>query len=500
MPELYINDDNINNLDNCDYLSITKLRIFAPKNINLVLDKLYKFTNLKILMLYDNKITEIHGLDNLVNLQQLHLDSNQITEIKGLNKLIGLQMLDLCYNQIKEIKGLDKLASLQKLYLSNNHITEIKGFDNLVNLEIIKLYNNKIKEIKGLDNLINLQVLNLSNNQLTEIKGLNKLANLQQLYLSSNKIKKIKGLENLVNLKELHLYYNQIIEIKELNYLINLKELYLDNNNITKIKELIPLANLQKLFLHNNEITEIKELNYLTGLQVLYLHDNKITELPLNLCNLRNIISISYSNNPIEHIPLPVQRWLDRLNNKINVNNMVYIDKQNIHNHHIQNSFRTSLNNILKDKQLLDLQTIKQQIIENNILTEQTKREILNYCDNSMEHTSFLITYSDLLIYVWSRITFNPNKDEILQVLNQEINDGLCMCFTGRLTRLLNTLVGFYDDIELQISDSEQITNIIISLKDKFSSNQEQLKDAVKKELLERQYSETVINEWLAYI
>jgi hypothetical protein len=74
------------------------------------------------------------------------------------------------------------------------------------------------------------------------------------------------------------------------------------------------------------------------------------------------------------------------------------------------------------------------------------------------------------------------------------------MCFTGRLTRLLNTLVGFYDDIELQISDSEQITNIIMSIKNKFPSDQEQLKDAVRKELLDRQYSETIINEWLTYI
>ena len=72
------------------------------------------------------------------------------------------------------------------------------------------------------------------------------------------------------------------------------------------------------------------------------------------------------------------------------------------------------------------------------------------------------------------------------------------MCFTGRLTRLLNTLVGFYDDIELQISDSEQITNIIIGLKNKFEG--EQLKDAVKKELYERQYSESIINEWIDYI
>ncbi len=179
---------------------------------------------------------------------------------------------------------------------------------------------------------------------------------------------------------------------------------------------------------------------------------------------------------------------------------MVYNDKQNIHNHHIQNSFRNSLNNIFKDKQLLDLEIFKQQILANDVLTEQTKREIFNYCDDNTEHTSYLITYSDLLVYVWSRITFSANKDEILQVLNQEISDGLCMCFTGRLTRLLNTLVGFYDDIELQISDSEQITNIIMTLKNKFPSDQDQLRDAVRKELLDRQYSETIINEWLNYI
>ncbi len=73
------------------------------------------------------------------------------------------------------------------------------------------------------------------------------------------------------------------------------------------------------------------------------------------------------------------------------------------------------------------------------------------------------------------------------------------MCFTGRMTRLINVLVGFYDDIELQISDSEQITNIILSLKNNIS-DEKQLKVTVKKELLERQYSEAIINEWLEYI
>ena len=116
---------------------------------------------------------------------------------------------------------------------------------------------------------------------------------------------------------------------------------------------------------------------------------------------------------------------------------------------------------------------IKQQILENNILTEHSKRKILNYCTYSIKHTSFLIAYSDLLIYVWSRIIASLNADEILSVLNQEISDVLCMYFAGRLTRLLNTLVGFYSDIELQISDSEQITNIIMRLKNKFPCGEE---------------------------
>jgi Leucine-rich repeat (LRR) protein len=434
MPELYINDDNINYLDNCDYLSISKLTIFVPNNINFSLDKLYKF----------------------INLEELHICNNNITTIHGVDKLVNLQYLDLDNNQIKEIKGLDNLVNLRKLKLSSNKITEIKGLDNLVNLEELQLNYNQITEIKGLD--------------------------------------------NLVNLKELCLHYNQITEIKELDHLINLQTLSICANKITKIKGLDNLVQLNRLYLHYNQITEIQGLTTLASLQILYLNSNQIKELPLFLCNLINISYIFYYNNPIEYIPLPVQRWLDRLNNRFTPSNMVYNDKQNIHNHHIQNSFCTSLNNILKDKQLLDLITIKQQILENNILTEQTKREILNYCDDSMEHTSLLITYSDLLIYVWSRITFSANKDEILQVLNQEISDGLCMCFTGRLTRLLNTLVGFYDDIELQISDSEQITNIIMSIKNKFPSDQEQLRDAIRKELLDRQYSETIINEWLAYI
>ncbi len=492
MTKLQIYDETIDKFNSCNPLEITCLDISTINNNELILNNLHKFKNLQKLQLC-SQITEIKGINNLVNLQQLILIHTNISEIKGLDNLVNLQILHLYNNKITKINGLDSLVNLQELNLYNNHITEINGLDKLVNLQILNLYNNHIKEIKGLDNLVNLQHLFLYNNQIKEIKGLDNLVNLQQLVLGSNYIKEIKGLDNLNNLLQLNISNSQILEINGLDNLVNLQVLDLIDNKITEIKGLGNLVNLQKLDLSYNNIREIKGLDNLVNLKNLYLYSNQIIELPLNLCNFRNIYDFNGNNNPIEYIPFPVQRWLNRNRNR-NKNN-IYNDDQNVHNHTIQASFRNSLTNLLKDKTTINLETVKNEIINNEILTEQTKREIINYCDDPTEHSTYLITYSDLLIYVWSRIR---NNNEILTVLNQEISDGLCMCFTGRMTRLLNVLVGFYDDIELQISDSEQITNIIMSFKNKYVG--EQLKDAVKKELIERQYSEAIINEWLEYI
>jgi hypothetical protein len=51
------------------------------------------------------------------------------------------------------------------------------------------------------------------------------------------------------------------------------------------------------------------------------------------------------------------------------------------------------------------------------VLTEVTKREILNYCDDKTEHSTYLITYSDLLIYVWLFKVKTLNKPRFLVTL-----------------------------------------------------------------------------------
>ena len=165
---------------------------------------------MKELILLNNKISEIKGLDNLSNLKQLYLSYNQISEIKGLEYLSNLKQLTLNYNQISEINGLNNNLKLEVLYVENNQISEIKGLDNLSNLEQLHLNYNQISEIKGLECLSELRVINLENNQISEIKGLKNLFNLRNLFLSDNEIMEIKGLEFLEKLRIIELAKNQI--------------------------------------------------------------------------------------------------------------------------------------------------------------------------------------------------------------------------------------------------------------------------------------------------
>ena len=115
-----------------------------------------------------------------------------------------------------------------------------------------------------------------------------------------------------------------------------------------------------------------------------------------------------------------------------------------------------------------------------------------------------LITFEELLLHTFSRIDINEHKDEILNILNIELIDSLCKCYTGRMSRLINCLNGFDPLVSINISDSEQIGQIISIIKDKLIDNNEYTiekhKEIVTIELQHRNYVKETINEWIQYI
>ncbi len=101
-------------------------------------------------------------------------------------------------------------------------------------------------------------------------------------------------------------------------------------------------------------------------------------------------------------------------------------------------------------------------------------------------------------------MTNHEHKEELFIIMNKEINDSMCKCFTGRISRLINVLNGFDDNIKIQISEAEQIGNICIIMKQKLEDEnrftEELFKELVEKELLERNYNKKTIKEWLENI
>ena len=92
-------------------------------------------------------------------------------------------------------------------------------------------------------------------------------------------------------------------------------------------------------------------------------------------------------------------------------------------------------------------------------------------------------------------------KDEILKVLDTEIQDSDCKCFTGRISRLVNCLNGFSPLVKITIPDNMGISNIIVMLRKNYKGESEtELKEIIKKELLERGYEEGKIEEYLEYV
>ena len=66
-----------------------------------------------------------------------------LTELpKGLEKLTQLTMLILPNNKLTDVKGLEKLTQLTELWIQGNQLTDVKRLEKLTQLKELYLYDN----------------------------------------------------------------------------------------------------------------------------------------------------------------------------------------------------------------------------------------------------------------------------------------------------------------------------------------------------------------------
>jgi Leucine-rich repeat (LRR) protein len=440
-----MDDDDVFLIENLDLRKSGLIKM--PEKINL-------FKHLKFLNARSNQLVDISNITALPKLEHFMLYYNQLTTIPNeIVNLTKLKYINAVYNQIVDItENIGQLDDLETLALNYNQIKIIPdSVCNLTKLIELKLRHNEIKYIPmNLGNCIHLQHIDLTKNNIEEIPDISNLKFLQKLWLGENKIRIIP--DNIVELTE-----------------------------------------LQELILYDNQITRIPtDINKLNKLQKLYLHHNQITQLPSALGDLIWCI-INVDNNPFEYIPPNVRRLLN-----LQEKNNIYDDNQNVHDKEIQKCVRTCIHNILNDE------TPKDDYIEQLIYSDlevEIKEIIIEYCNDDTVHTSLNITFDDLFKYVWNRIIMHEDKNIMLDTLTDEIQSIVCKCFIGRISCLINTLNGYYDDVKIEISENEQLSAIITVMKKQYKGdNTDQLKEIIRAELKNRDISDDKIEEWLEHV
>ena len=289
-----------------------------------------------------------------------------------------------------------------------------------------------------------------------------------------------------------------------------LENLNLEGNNIgikgaVSIGQALESNNtLQDLDLCDNEIGNDGAVAVIRGiarntnthLSTLNISQNNITQLPAELAQCRTIRRFIYWNNPIEYIPPHVQRWLDRFQDQQNI--QIHQDSQNVHNRQIQQCITDSMNRIVNACHTpLSFEEVRKLILDDSILTPKCKNQLIEYASDETEHSNLGVTFAEALQYVFTRIVDNENCDAIKRILNQEMSDALCMCFTGRISRLIDCMNGIDDLVVIDLSPETRILSIcqqtyeLLNQENGNSFTAEDYQTRVKKELKERGFELT---------
>lgn len=303
------------------------------------------------------------------------------------------------------------------------------------------------------------------------------------LIANNNRIRKILDLPQ--TLRKISLKRNYIQYYNYDSFGPNLKEFNIAHNFLTDLPFAPP--SLETLIVSDNPLPYLPFLPYNlktlkaskcrltnlppfpTSLEYLSVRNNNIQVIEDDLMICRNLRDLKYEGNPNIHLSERLLEHIDnhfaalrgeivdidaRNNYELPDKRTIYNDGQNVHNSEIT-------------KQVVEFVeymkgTLPMRRVGEKMMTEARSKlknyNILEYiCNTSSIHSVLKLSFRDLFYIYYNHIDDKEYKDEALTILDEELMEMRYICFTGRVSRLVNTLSGLDEKINVGISETEQI-------------------------------------------
>lgn len=194
---------------------------------------------LSILKSFESENAQIYITKVNSRISELTIENAQIYEFPiQLGQMDSLRKLLLSNDSIRSITGLDNLTSLTNLDLSDNQIKILPSIRHLKSLRLLRLDENQIEG--ALDCTLlpeSLETLVIDNNQISEITNINGLINLKTLSFSGNKLRAFpEELCELQRISSISAKGNDFQEeVIDFSCLENLKSMVIDAKYIEKL-------------------------------------------------------------------------------------------------------------------------------------------------------------------------------------------------------------------------------------------------------------------------
>lgn len=242
-----------------------------------------------------------------------------------------------------------------------------------------------------------------------------------------------------------------------------LKTIYQENNHI-------------KINLHNNDLWYLMYSDLSPGMINGSVIDELVFANKLNLVStakLRSAVYILQSKKLSNEARTLANKIGLALQEKATILGTTYDNKQNVHLSSVQDNMRIALEKIfnMNLNSYMSFASVVNVLKNKRKLNKKTLEFFDSLCEKDLYHSGYNIGYKRLFEQVYAIIISSSFKEDLLKIFIDEIEEttNTITCLTGMMTRMVNVLNGFVLDINVGISKTEELSNSIIVLRNKYA-------------------------------